>query len=67
MSKIPENEMAQMIKRMDDAFGEFHQFGEVKTVKCNNCDGLIVIKPLSYSAWEMNCPCSKYKDVLKGI
>jgi hypothetical protein len=62
-----EREQKRIIDIFERAFGEFNHEGKVSTVKCHICGGLIEIKSLSASAWQMTCPCGKFNGSLRGL
>jgi hypothetical protein len=67
MNNIPEDEKNRMIKRSDDAFGEFKRDGRVTTIRCHACDGLLEIRTINPEVWQLSCPCGKYNGAWKGL
>jgi hypothetical protein len=60
-------EKDRIVKRLDLAFAEFERDGEVSTVTCQNCNGVIEIEALSATVWKMKCPCGLYGGTMKGL
>ena len=67
VSTISDEERNLMIKLSEDAFVEFERGGQVSTIRCHVCNGLIEIRELSPTAWEQSCTCGKYKCTMKGL
>lgn len=55
------------IELLENAIGEFREFGKVVSAKCDSCGSLIKIVEIRESAWSVQCSCGKFNDTLRGI
>ena len=55
------------IDKVIKALEEYHQTGQVQTVKCQRCGSNLQISPLGDSALRLSCSCGLYEDRLRGL
>jgi hypothetical protein len=60
-------EKERIAQRLDLAFAEFERDGKVSTVTCQSCNGVIEIEALTATAWQMKCPCGRYRGTMRGL
>jgi hypothetical protein len=65
--KISQEEQDRMFKIFEEAFGEFNRDGSITTVRCDKCTGLIEVRALSPTAWQMSCSCGRFNTTMKGL
>jgi hypothetical protein len=41
--------------------------GGEPTTRCDLCGGIIVFQQLGDDAYQSDCPCGKYHDIIRGI
>jgi len=58
---------APKIEMLEKALGEYRAKGAVRTVLCERCGTMLVIRAKGESVLLVECKCGAYNDTLRGI
>jgi len=57
------------VRVLEAAVEEFERVGEVKTVRCNECEGLISVRRVGQwgESYSLECECGRFNSTLRGV